>query len=205
MRHWHLMQAVWLPAVCSLPCIALSLTWSQLSIFWGTTYADFLCGYCTFRCIYLWLAPVWPAKAENKHKTRAFGLHPRLWWNHIVHVRNSPHSWNYALYLWLSISQKTYKTMAYYRLHKLIQVMLVTKIKIIGPSEIVWFTGKLVLVKVELFNRWFVFVNICDFIVLCCQRAVVCGNQKIWMLCICMFFKRNTGPQNGHIPHPIVV
>ena len=32
------------------------------------------------------------------------------------------------------------------------------------------------------------FMNIRDFIVLCCQRAGVYGNQKIFMLCICNDF-----------------
>ena len=32
------------------------------------------------------------------------------------------------------------------------------------------------------------FMNICDFMVLCCQRAGICGNQKILMLCICNDF-----------------
>ena len=57
------------------------------------------------------------------------------------------------MYLWLSISRKTYKTMANYWLHKLTRVHVVmsqcTCYKNTNHSEIVWFTGKLVLVKVE--------------------------------------------------------
>ena len=51
-------------------------------------------------------------------------------------------------YLWLGISRKNYKTMTYYWLHELI-IISHACYKNTNHSEIVWFTGKWVLVRVE--------------------------------------------------------
>ena len=52
-----------------------------------------------------------------------------------------------------------------------------------GKTDIGW---SLVLSGIGIYMTSLLFMNICDFIVLCCQRAVVCGNQIIWILVLKM-------------------
>ena len=115
---------------------------------------------------------------------------------YIVHVRNSPHSWNDALTFGLTF------------LAKLTKLWRITGCINLSKSCLwLWKWKKVVspLILLDTNIKGCTWPNCVHehlwFIILCCQCAVVCVHNIYECFAFAIFLKRNTDPQNRHIPY----